>query len=71
MKYRLTGITRPLPNASLKVSLQNPFRPSSQLAYFLEEKKKSYPLLGDNGLLNPPTRFIYCLYSLFFLLLTP
>ena len=27
--------------------------------------------LGLNGLLNPPTRFIYCLYSVFFSFLTP
>lgn len=28
-------------------------------------------LLGLKGLLNPPTRFIYCLYSVFFSFLTP
>ena len=27
--------------------------------------------LGLSGLLNPPTRFIYCLYSVFFSFLTP
>lgn len=32
----------------------------------------SFPYrLGLNGLLNPPTRFIYCLYSVFFSFLTP
>lgn len=31
----------------------------------------SYHRLGLSGLLNPPTRFMYCLYSVFFSLLTP
>lgn len=30
-----------------------------------------YYRLGLNGLLNPPTRFIYCLYSVFFSFRTP